>query len=55
MTYTINTQHHIANVHFDKKERVVKCDAQLAWMYGRSRQEVESICIRRGYTFTRSD
>lgn len=55
MTYTINTQHHIASVEFDKKERVVKADPHLAWMYGRTRQQVEEICIRRGYTFTQHD
>jgi hypothetical protein len=51
MTYTITTQHHVAQVHFDKKLRVIRTDAQLAWMVGRSKSDVEAICIRRGYTY----
>ena len=51
MTYTITTQHHVAQVHFDKKLRVIRTDPQLAWMVGRSKSEVEAICIRRGYTY----
>jgi ribosomal protein L15E len=54
MTYTITTQHHVAQIHFDKQLRVIKSDPQLAWMMGRSKREVEDICIRRGYTYRES-